>query len=71
MKMKLMFAAAVFTLGAGLAVAQADDLMKRANEHFKAIPSLPPALKGNTVTREKVDLGKMLFFDPRLSSSHL
>ncbi|MBF0187711.1 MAG: cytochrome-c peroxidase [Magnetococcales bacterium] len=48
-----------------------DDLMGRARDQFKAIPSAPPALKNNTVTREKVALGKMLFFEPRLSSSQL
>jgi Cytochrome c peroxidase len=30
-----------------------------------------PAVKNNAITREKVELGKMLFFEPRLSSSHL
>lgn len=52
---------------------QADDLelMSRANQMFKPIPSVVPAIKGNVVTRERVKLGKMLFFDPRLSASHL
>jgi cytochrome c peroxidase len=30
-----------------------------------------PAVKDNAVTGEKVDLGRMLFFDPRISASHL
>ncbi|MGY4158330.1 cytochrome c peroxidase [Bradyrhizobium sp. USDA 4461] len=46
-----------------------DDLMSAAREAFKPIPSVVPALKDNTVTREKVELGKTLFFDPRLSAS--
>ncbi|KZD04588.1 MULTISPECIES: cytochrome-c peroxidase [Thalassospira] len=47
------------------------DLRKTALEHFEVIPSMVPAVKGNAVTREKVELGKMLFFDPRLSASAL
>jgi cytochrome c peroxidase len=48
-----------------------DTLMKDARETFKAIPLVLPEVKGNPVTREKVELGKMLFFDPRLSASGL
>ena len=48
----------------------ADDLMTSAQGLFKPIPASPPALPGNASTREKLDLGKMLFFDPRLSASH-
>jgi cytochrome c peroxidase len=49
----------------------ADDLMQRAQQTFKPIPSAIPAVKGNTITHEKVELGKMLFFDPRLSASQI
>ncbi len=49
----------------------ADDLMQSAQQIFKPIPSAVPAVKGNAVTREKVELGKMLFFDPRLSASQI
>ena len=52
-----------------VAPAHADDLMKKAQENFKAIPSIGPAVQGNAVTHEKVELGKRLFFDPRLSVS--
>jgi cytochrome c peroxidase len=48
-----------------------DDLMKRAQEQFKPIPSVVPAVKNNAVTHEKVELGKLLFFDPRLSASEI
>src|SRR6202162_1288753 len=50
---------------------RADDLMQAAQQSFKPIPSTVPAVKGNAVTREKVELGKMLFFDPRLSASQI
>ena len=53
------------------APAHADDLMDEAKALFKPIPHAVPAVKNNAITREKVELGKMLFFEPRLSSSHL
>jgi cytochrome c peroxidase len=38
---------------------------------FAALPGEPPELEGNPITAEKVELGKMLYFDPRLSRSWL
>ena len=62
--------AAILALSA--APVRADnDLMKRALQDFKPIPSVVPAVKDNAVTHEKVDLGKLLFFDPRLSASEI
>lgn len=49
----------------------ADDLVQRAQGLFKPIPEQPPALKGNAITPERLELGKMLYFDPRLSRSWL
>ncbi|MES5481487.1 cytochrome-c peroxidase [Bradyrhizobium sp. INPA03-11B] len=43
--------------------------MLAAGRIFKPIPSATPAVSDNPVTDEKVKLGKMLFFDPRLSAS--
>ena len=52
------------------AVAAADDdLRDYANDFFLPIPSTIPALNDNLVTPEKIDLGKALFFDPRMSAS--
>jgi cytochrome c peroxidase len=62
--------------GAGGAVAEptmapaADQLMKDARAAFEPIPLNPPALPGNDATPAKLALGKMLYFDPRLSASH-
>jgi cytochrome c peroxidase len=53
------------------AASAGDDLMQKAQSLFKPIPTEPPALQGNPATPEKVDLGKMLFFEPRLSTSWL
>lgn len=48
----------------------ADALMQAAQAQFKPIPLTPPALPGNPASPARVELGKMLFFDPRLSASH-
>ena len=52
------------------AVAQ-EDLMARAKQQFQPIPTIPPELPGNPASPAKVELGKMLYFDPRLSASHV
>lgn len=49
--------------------AAADPLLDQAKSLFEPIPSMVPAVEGNPVTREKAELGRMLFFDPRLSAS--
>ena len=46
-----------------------DDLMARAQAIFKPIPDRAPDPEGNPVTPAKVDLGRQLWFDGRLSSS--
>ena len=48
-----------------------DSLMKSARAQFRPIPSMVRAVKDNAVTHEKVQLGKWLFFDPRLSRSEI
>ncbi|HBT97201.1 MAG TPA: cytochrome C peroxidase [Desulfobulbaceae bacterium] len=49
----------------------ADDVQKKAQSLFKVIPAHAPAIAGNTATAEKLELGKMLYFEPRLSKSAL
>uniref|UniRef100_A0A831UAD0 Cytochrome-c peroxidase n=1 Tax=Geobacter metallireducens TaxID=28232 RepID=A0A831UAD0_GEOME len=70
MKRKSIACAAVLALAAGAAWGK-DDVMGRAKGIFKPIPAKAKALKGNPATPARVQLGKMLYFDPRLSSSHL
>ncbi len=65
----LLAATALGLLSGSPAFAQAD-LLARAKQLFKPIPEKPPALKGNAAAPAKVELGKMLYFDPRLSASH-
>src|SRR5512135_3836252 len=47
-----------------------DDLSTRAQQLFKPVPTAPPELPGNLSTPARVELGRMLYFDPRLSASH-
>ena len=49
----------------------ADPLLQKAQKAFKPIPKSAPVLKSNPANPAKVELGKMLWFDPRLSSSWL
>ncbi len=51
--------------------AMADKLLAQAKEAFEVIPAEPKVLEGNPATPEKIELGKMLFFEPRLSKSML
>ncbi len=60
----------IFLLAASTASAD-DDLMKRAQTRFKPIPKTVSEMKGKAFTPHKVELGKMLYFEPRLSSSAL
>jgi cytochrome c peroxidase len=48
-----------------------DRLLQRSQGAFKPIPTQPPTLKNNPITPEKLELGKMLWFEPRLSASWL
>lgn len=54
------------------APAYADDALRSfANDLFDPIPMSTPDIAGNIITRQRVDLGAMLFFDPRMSRSGL
>lgn len=50
--------------------ASSDPLINRARAVFKPIPIAAPDLAGNPATPEKLALGWMLYFDPRLSATH-
>jgi cytochrome c peroxidase len=47
-----------------------DPLIARARALFKPIPINAPDLPGNPTTAAKIELGKMLYFEPRLSATH-
>ncbi|MEI9412900.1 cytochrome-c peroxidase [Mesorhizobium salmacidum] len=63
------YAALGFCLLTSMAMGQ-DNLLDDAKSLFSPIPKDPPVLNSNPATAEKVELGKMLFFEPRLSESH-
>jgi cytochrome c peroxidase len=64
------FPVVIASLAINCPLCAADALMTAAQAQFKPIPMTAPALPGNPATPAKVLLGKMLFFDPRLSASH-
>ncbi|MFP7754429.1 cytochrome-c peroxidase [Thermodesulfobacteriota bacterium B35] len=70
--MKKIITAAVLAMGLAAAPAfGGNSVMKEAQQNFKPIPFGVPELPGNPVTVEKIELGKMLYFEPRLSKSGL
>jgi cytochrome c peroxidase len=48
-----------------------EELMTKARALFSAVPATPPELPGNPASAAKVELGKALYFEPRLSASHV
>ncbi len=70
--MKRFFATiAIATLAATGAAQAGDSLLDRARELFKPIPAEAPQIADNPSNPAKVELGKLLYFDPRLSASQL
>ena len=59
----------VFLIWAAPVSAQ-DNLLATARATFKPIPETPPAVPGVEATADRVELGKMLYFEPRLSELH-
>lgn len=70
MKIHFILTLGLSTLGAmlGASNAAAEDYSSY-KQSFQQLPAIPPIPAGNTQTKAKVELGKNLFFDPRLSSS--
>ncbi len=66
LKSSLTHAAMITVLATG---AQANDLRNEALDIFEPLPSTIPAVNDNPITVEKIELGKALFFDPRMSAS--
>ncbi|MGQ4272974.1 cytochrome-c peroxidase [Terrihabitans sp. B22-R8] len=66
-----LMAGAAYAQNAPFPASDVDALRSGALEMFKPLPTVQPVPANNPITRDKVELGKMLFFDPRISSSHL
>ncbi len=58
------------TTGNSTMSATNDPLLLQARTIFQPLPISPPVLLGNPATADKIALGTMLFFDPRLSATH-
>ncbi|XKG47271.1 c-type cytochrome [Halomonas sp.] len=62
----------VVAMGSALAIAAptlAEDGLGDYRDRFEPLPHFPPIPADNSLTPEKVELGNMLFFEPRISSS--
>lgn len=71
---KTFLATLVLTLSwslTGFAAEGEDSLLKDAQAAFKPIPDKAPVIKDNEANPDKIELGKMLYFEPRLSKSGL
>lgn len=69
--MKKVPLAAVGILVFSAIAVQANQLQEEAQDLFEPIPFGIPEMENNPATQDKIDLGKILFFDPRLSKSGL
>lgn len=68
-RFKTVLLAAALASASAVSLATADELREQAMEAFKPLPSTVPAVADNPITPEKIELGKALFFDPRMSAS--
>ncbi len=59
--------AALLAAGLAMPAAAQDDMRALANDLFDPIPEGPIAVNGEMPTEAQIELGKMLFFEPRLS----
>lgn len=62
-------AAAAVALGIGASSSVVADEFAQYRQFFQPIPSLAPIPANNSMTAEKIEVGKMLFFEPRISGS--
>ncbi len=60
---------ALLAAAVAVAPAMADDGYGDYRDRFEPLPALPPIPADNSLTKEKIQLGKKLFFEPRISSS--
>jgi len=59
--------------GSSAVFAQPDaaQIRERAQQFFKPIPEVEVIIKERNLNPDRIELGKMLFFEPRLSKSHI
>lgn len=66
----LLFFACTTILERGFAFGQGTNLVEEANKFFKPLPAAMPFPPDNPPSETKIKLGKMLFFEPRLSKGN-
>ena len=71
MSWRLAIGAVCLLLLSGGGASADDGLRRRTGELFAPIPDRAPGLQPGATTEARIELGRMLFFDPRLSASHL
>jgi cytochrome c peroxidase len=71
MRAHLSLTIALAAFGATAVLADDTELREDAASWFEVIPQGNPDVEGNILSRERIDLGAMLFFDPRMSASGL
>lgn len=59
------------TVAVGGVQAADDALRQRANQFFKPIPSVEEVIEKRQLNEDQIELGRWLFFEPRLSKSHI
>ena len=64
-----LLATAFAAAGLGTSAVATADEFANYRQFFQPIPALAPIPAGNTMTEAKIELGKMLFFEPRISGS--
>ncbi len=69
--MKSVIAATALLLGIATGTVQANPVLEEARQNFEPIPFGIPEMENNPPSIDKIELGKTLFFDPRLSKSGL
>lgn len=58
-------------IAADAPVPSADELRTTANSLFAPIPAAPTEVRGQKITEDQIELGRWLWFEPRLSRSHI
>lgn len=61
--------AIALALGGAAAAQDAAPDMGEYIDMFEPLPAMPPIPSGTTMSAERIDLGRMLFFEPRISAS--
>ena len=64
-----LLAIAASCISLAIAVPAMGEDMNEYRRFFEALPALPPIPAGSPLTQERIDLGQMLFFEPRISGS--